>query len=152
MSWWGPSRLPWFILETQWGREVWLASSLFPLPILSPLYPSPVHDVTPASFRVTGGEGGEIQVQKKCWWCLLGGSQMPRCWLFLSWAAQHWRHHLRVHHPLIRVTQPQVNSVTCLYLPCRWGSQQTLVARFTLAPQSAPGNSGHAPLKPPCQT
>lgn len=39
---WGHGRLPWLGLENQWEREVELASSLFPLPTLGPLYPLPI--------------------------------------------------------------------------------------------------------------
>ena len=111
-------------------REVWLASSLF-LPLaFSPLYPSPIHDVSPASFRVRGGEGGEIKGQKRCWWCPLGGCEMPRCCLFLLWVAQHQR----------AVPWPGWPFVTCPHLPCQWwGLQWTLAASSHVHPSQLQG-------------
>lgn len=135
-----PCRLPGSAWEVS-GREVWLASSVFPPLAFSPLCPSPSHDVTPASFRVRGGEGGERKGQRGCWWCPLGGCEMPRCCLFLLRGARHWRRPLRAQHALTRAK--------CL----RWalcappsalpvvGLAVGLSGRLTCAPQSAPGSS-----------
>lgn len=68
---WGHGRPPWLGLENQWEREVELASSLFPLPTLGPLYPLPIQ--TQSGVR----RGRRDKGAEKCWWCPLGRSDDP---------------------------------------------------------------------------
>lgn len=114
---------------------MWLASALF-LPLaFSPLYPSPIHDVSPASFRVRGGEGGEIKGQKRCWWCPLGAVRCPDAassscgWLSIRDAT--WGR---------TVPWPGWPFVTCPHLPCQWWSSQwTLAASSHVHPSQLQG-------------
>lgn len=146
-----PCRLPGSAWEVS-GREVWLASSVFPPLAFSPLCPSPSHDVTPASFRVRGGEGGERKGQRGCWWCPLGGCEMPRCCLFLLRGARHWRRPLRAQHALTRATCLRWALCAPPLCPAGGGACSGPEWPPHMCTPVSSRELGHASLKPSCQT